>query len=109
MSKREPSTDIPRRIYRSTVERIAKHLADKPNKRRVSRKEKAIRTTFNDFLIELLNVYEELKVAPVYYVNKYYEDPSEARGEAISEAVKSKKPVKFPVMMISVGEDDIND
>lgn len=106
---RDPSDDVPRRIYRSTVERIQKHLDNMPVQYTTKGKPKKMRYNFNAFLIELLDLYEELKTTPIYYVNNYYEDPSEARGEALQEAVRAKIPlekVKKPMMMIAVGEGE---
>lgn len=105
--KRQVDTDIPRRIYKSTIDRINKILNDRP--RGIAKKTgrpKAVKYDFNLFLIELLNVYEELKTAPVYYVNDFYEDPAEARGVAVQRAVRNKHSMVKPTMVVVIGEDD---
>ncbi len=107
MSKRLPETDIPRRIYKTTVDRI-NGILDKRDKG-ITKKYKKVgkkRYDFNLFLIELLNVYEELQKAPIFYVNDFYEDPAEARGVAVQRAVRNKQPIVKPTMMVVIGEDD---
>lgn len=105
MSKRDVKTDIPRRIYKSTVDRIDKHLEGRM--RPAKTKRKMVKMDFNLFLIELLNVYEELKTTPIYYANEVFEDPAEARGAEIVKAAKEKRKPKPAVMVISIGEDDV--
>jgi len=104
MSKRDPSTDIPRRIYKSTVERIDTHLKSQPRDGVTVKKK--IKKDFNKFLIELLNLYEELQKAEIYYVNEVFLDPAEARGAEVVDAARQKRKVNKPLMMLKVGEDE---
>ena len=106
MSKRDVKSDIPRRIYKSTIERINKHLESRT---KVTKKEKKIvKGDFNEFLEMLLDVYEGMGTAPAFYVNAHnmHEDASDARGESIMQAKMSGKPVEWPKMVIIMGEDD---
>ena len=105
MAKRNPIEDVPRRIYKETIKRIDKHLEASPRAVE-SGKRKIIKGNFNKFLELLLDSYEGIQNAKILYVNKLYEDVSEARGEAISYAVKTKQPVKFPTAVIIVGKDE---
>lgn len=106
MEKREPATDVPRRIYRSTIERIDKHLADFPKE--VKRgKSKSVKGDFNKFLVLLLDTYENLQNAKPFYAIDLYEDISEARGEAIARSVRIEKPVEWPKIVVVMGEDQI--
>jgi hypothetical protein len=102
-NKRDPITDVPRRIYKSTIDRIDRHLDARATHKGGK---KAIKGNFNKFLLDVLNFYEEFQNTPIYYVNNYYLDPSEARGEALMIATKTKQPMKPPMMMVMVGEDD---
>ncbi len=102
--KRLPETDIPRRIYKSTIDRIDKHLNDRP--RKMIGKRKAIKGDFNKFLESMLNVYEEVQIAKTHYALKLYADIEEARGVAIMEAAKAKKPLSLPVEVLVIGEVD---
>ncbi len=109
MSKRIASEDIPRRIYKSTIERIDAHLNQRIEARPRRTKpglKKPVKMDFNLFLVELLNVYEELKTVPIYYVNEVFEDPAEARGAEILQAAKEKRKPKAAKQMILVGEDE---
>lgn len=105
MSKRNPNTDIPRRIYKSTIDRIDKHLnvRKRPIKSGVR---KEIKGDFNEFLILMLDTYEHLLNAKAYYATQMFEDVSEARGEAILTAKKSKSDVKWPQQVIILGDDE---
>lgn len=107
MSKRrDTKTDVPRRIYRSTLDRIEKHLnvRQRPVKAGVR---KAVKGDFNQFLILLVDTYEHLLNAKAYYATKLHEDVSEARGEAILISKKSKEPVLWPKQVIILGDDEL--
>lgn len=113
MSKEErrPETDIPRRIYASTIKRIDKHLEYRPRMLKKSKQmgtKKHVKGDFNKFLELLIDTYEHLLAAPAIYVlnGVIYEDATEARGEAIKISVKTKKPVKWPEVYIHIGEDE---
>jgi hypothetical protein len=105
MSKRDPQTDIPRRIYKSTIDRIDKHLLARMKPAKTRRK--MVKMDFNLFLIELLNVYEELKTVPLLYANDLYESVEEARGAEILQAAKEKRKPRKALTVISIGEDDV--
>lgn len=107
MSKRDVRSDIPRRIYKSTIDRINEHLKSRT---KITKKDKRIiKGDFNEFLEMLLDVYEGMGKAQMFYVNAHHmhsEDKvSEARGEAIVHAKTVKKPVEWPKMVIIMGED----
>lgn len=106
MSKRRNTkSDVPRRIYKDTLDRIDKHL----NKRMRPVKagvRKEVKGDFNEFLILLMDTYEELLKAKAHYAVKLYEDVSEARGEAILISKKSKEPVIWPKAVIVLGDDE---
>lgn len=102
--QRDTSTDIPRRIYKTTIERMDKHLEARPQKTKKSKK--MIKGNFNKFLITLLDLYEEFQSAKVFYANTLYADLEEARGAAISQAAKAKQKIKPPVSVLIVGEDE---
>lgn len=110
MSKRDTSSDVPRRIYASTIKRIDKHLQNRPRVFKKSKRKdiKDIKGNFNEFLEVLINTYEELQKAPAIYVykNEIFHDAQEARGKAILDSVKSKKEVKWPDVYVFVGEDN---
>ncbi len=91
MSKRDPKTDIPRRIYASTLDRIDLHIS---SEKVVNGKRKKIKKNFNEFLIKLLDVYEGLENAEVFYTNDLFEDIESARGAAILRATKERKSLK---------------
>lgn len=105
MSKRNPNTDIPRRIYKSTIDRIDKHLEtrQRPVKAGVR---KSVKGDFNKFLILVLDTYEHLLNAKAYYATTLHEDVSEARGEAILISKRAKEDVKWPKQVIILGEDE---
>jgi hypothetical protein len=102
--KRNPRTDIPRRIYKSTIERIDKHLESFPRKTKTSTRG-YIKANFNQFLEFLLDTYEGVQKAEKVYVVDGFNNLEEARGKAIEKAVASKKPVKWPIIAIEVGKD----
>lgn len=105
MSKRLVHTDIPRRIYKTTIDRINEHLKTRT---KVTKKDKRIiKGDFNEFLEMLLDVYEGMGSAKAYYVNAHnmHEDPSDARGEAIMFAKKNAQEVSWPKMVIIMGDD----
>lgn len=107
MSKRRNTKeDIPRRIYKETLERINKHLHKrmKPVKNGVR---KEVKGDFNQFLILLVDTYEHLLNAKAFYATKLHEDVSEARGEAILISKKSKEPVLWPKQVIILGDDEL--
>lgn len=106
MSKRDTSTDVPRRIYLSTIERIDKHLKSQPREFKKS-KRKGVKGDFNKFLITMLDAYEWLQSTKVIYMldGIVYNDPMEARGQAIKKAVKTRKPVSWPDVYAFIGED----
>lgn len=107
MSKRrDTKTDVPRRIYRSTLDRIEKHLnvRKRPVKAGVRN---FVKGDFNQFLILLVDTYEHLLNAKAYYATTLHEDVSEARGEAILISRKSNEPVKWPKAVIILGEDEL--
>ena len=68
-----------------------------------------IKGDFNLFLKLLIDTYEELKNAKPHYLYDWvlYEDAGEARGKAIMDSVRHKKPAVAPTIMIEIGEDDI--
>ncbi len=110
MSKRDPNSDQPRRIWLRTIERIDKHLLKRPREvTKKNYKSKSIKGDFNKFIEHLLDTYEELQKAPAYYLygGVIYEDASEARGKAIIDSVKNKKPAIPPTIMIAIGEDEL--
>lgn len=104
--KRDPNTDVPRRIYLSTIERIDKHLKTQPREFKKS-KRKGVKGDFNKFLVTMLDAYEWLQSTKVIYMldGVVYEDALEARGQAIKKAVKSKKEVVWPDVYAFIGED----
>lgn len=106
MVKRNTKEDIPRRIYKDTIARIDKHLETRPKKVK-SGVRKFVKGDFNEFLILMLDTYEHLLNAKAYYVTSLYEDVSEARGEALMIAKKSKQPIKWPKSVIVLGEDEL--
>lgn len=105
MSKRNPAEDVPRRIYKSTIARIDKHLEtrQRPVKAGVR---KSVKGDFNKFLILVLDTYEHLLNAKAYYATTLHEDVSEARGEAILISKRSKETVAWPKQVIILGEDE---
>lgn len=103
--KRDTRTDIPRRIYKTTIERMDKHLDARSRTTRTGIK-RQVKGDFNKFLILLIDFFEGMQDAEVFYATKLYKDPSEARGEAILQAVKSKTPVEFPKMVVIMGDDE---
>jgi hypothetical protein len=105
---RDPKEDIPRRIYKSTIERIDKHLESAPvEKRRVYKRgdKKLVKADFNAFLVMVLDFYESMLNTPKLYAVNVFDSAEEARGEAIKQSVKTKEPVKWPKVVIEVGED----
>ncbi len=105
--KRNTEEDVPRRIYKSTIDRINKILDERPKGiTKKDKKPRKVRYDFNRFLIELLNLHDELKTARVFYVNDFYEDAAEARGVAIQRAVRNKQPMVKPTMVVVIGEDE---
>lgn len=90
MSKRDPASDVPRRIYRSTIDRIEKHIkfekVENGNRKKVKK-------DFNKFLELLIDTYETLQTAPLYYTNELFDDVESARGSAILKATKAKIPL----------------
>lgn len=104
MSRRIVKEDIPRRIYKETIDRIEKHLQIR--KRPGVTVKKEIKGDFNKFLILMLDTYEHLLNAKAYYSTVLFEDVSEARGEAILTAKKSRTDVKWPQQVIILGEDE---
>ena len=104
--RRETKSDVPRRVYKSTLERINKHLEvrQRPVKAGVR---KSVKGDFNEFLILLVDTYEHLLNAKAYYATTLHEDVSEARGEAILISRKSKEPVKWPKAVIVLGDDEM--
>jgi hypothetical protein len=107
MSKRDPKEDIPRRIYKTTIERINKHLVKHPREtKKPSTRKGENKGDFNKFLEMLLDNYESIQSAEIFYATTLHRDPSEARGEAIQQSVKLKKPVEWPKMVIVVGSDE---
>lgn len=107
MSKRNPHTDIPRRIYKTTIDRIDKHLETRQRTVK-SGIRKSVKGDFNKFLILMLDTYEHLLNAKAYYSNTLHEDISEARGEAILISKKYKSLVKWPKAVIILGDDEMN-
>lgn len=57
-NRRVETADIPRRIYKSTIDRIEKHLIKRTAPQKVNRR-KIIKGNFNDFLVEVLDWYEK--------------------------------------------------
>lgn len=105
MSKRDPSTDVPRRIHASLIARIDKHLESRPRNYKKQMKRKAVKGYFNEFLEFLLDSYEAMESAPRKYVNQSFDSLEEARGDAILRSVKTKEPVKWPDVVVVVGKD----
>lgn len=106
MSKRRNvKEDIPRRIYKETINRIEKHL--QVRKRPGVTVKKEIKGDFNKFLILMLDTYEHLLNAKAYYATTLHEDVSEARGEAILISKKTNSQVKWPRSVIVLGEDEL--
>ena len=106
MGKRNSKEDdIPRRIYKSTIDRIDKHLNYR--KRPGVTVKREIKGDFNKFLILLIDTYEHLLDAKAYYANTLHEDVSEARGEAILLSKKTGTQVKWPKQVLILGEDDL--
>jgi len=105
MSKRDPSTDVPRRIYASTIERIDSHLEKRPRNYKKNIKRKVVKGYFNEFLVFLLDYYEATESAPRKFVTQTFETLEEARGDAILKSVKTKEPVKWPEVVVVVGKD----
>lgn len=106
---RDPKTDVPRRIYKSTLERIDKHLESAPvEKKRAYNKggRKEVKADFNQFLEMILDFYESMLKAPKLYAPKTFENLEDARGEAIRESVRTKQPVQWPKVVIEVGDDE---
>lgn len=121
MNKREPASDVPRRIYVSTIKRIDKYLEYRPRPLKKGKQmgtKKHIKGDFNVFLEHLIDVYDRLEEAyiyakknqvssTVYVVNgKVYDDAMDARGAAIQLSVKSKNPVKWPDVYVYIGSDE---
>lgn len=104
MAKRDVKTDIPRRVYKSTIDRINKHLEAKPRKVKQGAKE-FVKGDFNKFLELLLDTYEGLQNAPRKYVNESFDSLEDARGDAIMRSMKTKQEIKWPKIMVEVGED----
>lgn len=109
MNKRNPKEDVPRRVYRSTIDRIDKHLDFAPvgKKRTYNRGgRKEVKADFNQFLEMLLDFYESMLKTPKLYAPKVFENLEDARGEAIRESVRTKQPVQWPKVVIEVGDDE---
>jgi len=104
VSKRETKSDIPRRIYKTTIERINKHLEAKPRKVKQGSKE-FVKGDFNKFLEVLLDTYEGLQDAPRKYINESFDSLEDARGDAIMRSMKSKQEIRWPKIVVEVGED----
>lgn len=90
MNKRDPASDIPRRIYKSTIDRIEKHTK---LERVENGKRKKVKKDFNKFLELLIDTYENLQSAQLFYVNELFDDVESARGSAILKATKAKIPL----------------
>lgn len=106
---RDPKTDVPRRVYRSTIDRIDAHLQSAPvDKKRTFNKggRKEVKADFNQFLEMILDFYESMLKAPKLYASKTFENLEDARGEAIRESVRTKQPVQWPKVVIEVGDDE---
>jgi hypothetical protein len=101
---RDVSTDVPRRIYRSTIDRMDRHLKDVA--KRDKSKRKKVKADFNQFLITLLDTYEYLQTVKTKFAIELFDDIEAARGEAIKQSVKMKKKIKPPIEVLIVGEDE---
>ncbi len=110
MSRRNPATDVPRRIDHTVLKRINKHLENSKLSLKTLRVKKGEKTVvkynFNEFLALLLDVYDALEASPKVYVNKVHLSLEEARGEAMLTSVKNKEPVKWPTIVVQVGKDE---
>lgn len=105
MGKKRPGIvdDIPRRIYKSTIDRIDPYLI-KDGKTSKNGK-KFVKADFNKFLEMLIDTYEALQMTPKQYALKLYESAEEARGEAIREAARTKKKTEWPKIVVEMGRD----
>ncbi len=90
MEKRSPQTDVPRRIYRSTIDRIEKHISIEKTE---NGKRKKVKKDFNKFLELLIDTYENLQNTPLAYANELFDDVESARGSAVLKATKAKIPL----------------
>lgn len=89
MNKRNPQSDVPRRVYRSTIDRIDKHIKFE---RMENGKRKQVKKDFNKFLELILDTYENLLTAKAYYAIELFEEVEEARGQAALKAIREKIP-----------------
>ena len=101
---RDVKTDSPRRIYKTTIERIQKHIGEKVKYSDGGRK--LIKQDFNKFLELLLDTYENLQNAQVHYCNEVFEDKSEALGNAILQAKGKRENIKQTVAVIIMENKD---
>lgn len=100
--ERGTETDIPRRIYASTIKRMDAHLKDESV---LIKGRPKIKQNFNEFLVKLLDIYEALEASPRLFTLQTFKTLEEARGQAIKDHVASKKPLKWPMIVVQVGQD----
>jgi hypothetical protein len=90
--KRDPKSDVPRRIYKSTIDRIDRHI--KISETQPDGTRKKVKKDFNKFLELVLDTYENLLNAKPYYAIELFEEVEEARGKLIIKAAKEKIPLE---------------
>lgn len=105
MGKRDTKTDVPRRIYREHIERIKQHIKEKPKLAKTGSRE-FVKTDFNNFIGHLLDVYETIHNAELFYANEIFEDEAEARGNAILKAKGKKENIKPTRAVMIMANDD---
>lgn len=104
-AERDVKLDVPRRIYRSTIERIDKHLVDRSRPAKMNKKN-FIKADFNKFLITMLDTYEYLQTVKTYFALELFDDIESARGEAIKKSVKTKSKPIAPTEVLIIGPDE---
>lgn len=109
MSKKEAVPDVPTRLWRENLDRINEHLAKEKFKEVKFRKGKKIikKTSINEFIELMLDVYETYKESKIQYATKLYDDLAEARGEAVMQAAKTKTQVTLPAKVVMIGSDEL--
>lgn len=99
--------DQPRRLSVDLIERVNAHCKKRNLKSYKGVKKIVDKETFNSFLEKCIDAFEMVKESRVYYAVDIYEDIAEARGQAITKAVKNKTVVEMPVKIVVVGKDEV--
>lgn len=97
MSKRR------KRIEKDSVIRVNAEIRKRIEKLREDFNGKKL--TMNEMMEKVLDVAEQFQGAKLHYTNELFSDVTEARGDAVIKAVRSKSVLKLPRIVVVVGED----